>query len=165
MTKLKVFSFILLFLLLAGCLNPEPEDVNKSKTLEPKPVDDSDFSVYSNAIEIKLNSAGINVTKVEVKEDVIEVYFIQPSSSDIEEVYSVWSYIFGVAVNNAPSGNALKGNNRIVSLFCSFDDGEQIKVTSGFKEILSFLNEETNTWNFIYSWETESLTKGPQIPE
>ncbi len=170
MLNLKLLVLTLLVILLAGCPGGPISDHGDDDSTTPKPNGNNDqdldnLSDYAKAIETKLVSAGVSVTEVNVKENAIEVSYSQPASEEFEEIYATWAYVFGVSVQNAPVGDALNKEVRTVSIVCSFDDGEKMKITSGFKEILAFLNEETSTWNFIYSLEIESLTKGPQIPE
>ncbi len=166
---IKFFALALLVMMLAGCIDPAINNVDNGGTISDSDLDDSsdsgDLSAYKQVIESELKSAGVSVTNVDVEENNIEVSYSQPISDEFEEIYATWAYIFGVCVQNAPVGDALNKEARIVSIVCSFDDGEKMRLTASFEEILNFLNEETSTWEFIYSLEIEPLTQGPPIPE
>ncbi len=146
--KFKIlFCFVLLLLLLSGC-----------------PDDNDPYFDIAESISEQLNSEGIDVTLVEVTEDEIRVTYSQPVSASEKEVYGTWAYVFGTSLNKASAVPEIYRNIETLSIQCDFDDGEEMLISTTPKEILDFLAEDTDAWDFLYALDIEPLTQGPQVP-
>ena len=74
-------------------------------------------------------------------------------------MYSTWVYIFGTALNNAPNPATVEN----IVIICNFGDGETLKISATPETVKAFLNEEIDSWEFLYRLDMEGITKGPQI--
>lgn len=113
------------------------------------------------AISNVLKANGIDVTSVKIGFDTIDVTYNQPTSESKEQIYAAWTYIFGVAVEKAPS--SMSKTTLKVAVTCNYDNGESMKVTASADKITAFLNNAISTADFMASWKYDYLTKGPQM--
>ena len=164
-----IIALTLLTILLAGCIDgggggtPDGGETPDGGGTQYDP--SAEAAAAKAAIESELKAEGIDVINVTVAGKTIELSYNQSTEAELDDIYASWAFIFGTCVKNAPAGDASSSDELIVSIVCNFDDGEKMKVSSNAADILSFLNDEMGTWDFVYNLKTETLTKGPQVPE
>lgn len=107
----------------------------------------------------ELKSGGIDATNVQIGDNEVTVTYDELSSSEMDELNAAITFVFSSGLNY------LDNTDGKVTAIVNFDDGESLMATAQAEDIMDFLNGEMSTSAFIYSWEMEFLTQGPQIPE
>ena len=149
--KKNILMLVFLGIILAGCVDTGDE-TNGSVAASPIP---------SSPTENEFTEAGIAVTETAMTDKSVTITYTQPLTDDPEDVYATWAYIFGTALENAPNPDQIE----TLTIFCNFEDGEKIRVSSDPETVREFLDEEIDAWEFLYKLDMEALTKGPQIWE
>lgn len=114
-------------------------------------------------IKSELKGEGIDVTIVTMADNLITIEYTQETVENSEEVYANWAFIFGTAVKNAPEGKS--AGDLKVAIVCNYEDGTILKVTSNSGNIIAFMDDKIEAWEFLENLKYEYLTEGPLMED